>query len=326
MEGMSNEIFSGDDRGSRSALGEYHSDGDGSAKRALSPSTARFALGLGIFGLGLGLAEVLAPRRLNRLAGVSRRGHAHALTRALGLREILSGVGLIGRRRPAPWLWARVAGDAIDLALLGAAARRKDARVDRLVGTIATVVGVTALDIYAAAKSTGRERTKTAKPVRRAITVAATPDQAYRYWRELKNMPAFMERISAVQELDGRRSRWEARAPLGQTISWEAEITEDRPNESLRWRSVADAPVANAGAVTFRAAPGRRGTEICVELSYVPPAGELGRAASFLTNPTLGVQLERDLRRLKQVLELGEIVKSDASIHRGPHPAQPAQS
>jgi uncharacterized membrane protein len=65
---------------------------------------------------------------------------------------------------------------------------------------------------------------------------------------------------------------------------------------------------------------------VCVELSYVPPAGALGRAAAGLSNKAIGVELERDLRRFKQLLELGEIVNSDASIHRGPHPAQPTRS
>jgi uncharacterized membrane protein len=79
---------------------------------------------------------------------------------------------------------------------------------------------------------------------------------------------------------------------------------------------VAGSDVANRGAVRFRPAPGGQGTEIAVELEYVPPAGELGRLASFLSNEALEVQLERDLRRLKQLLEVGEIVQSDAKARR----------
>ena len=159
------------------------------------------------------------------------------------------------------------------------------------------------------------------------MTIAVTPDRVYRYWRELQNLPAFMERITAVTAT--RQSAFPlggARAARADDHVGSRDRTEDRPNECLRWRSVADAVVSNAGSVTFRAAPGDRGTELCVELTYVPPAGDLGRAASFFSNKALAIQLERDLRRLKQVLELGEIVQSDASVHRGPHPARPAQS
>jgi uncharacterized membrane protein len=330
MEGTSSDIRERGVRGTGRAFGETRAsrgrDGDG---ERLALSLSRIALGLGVFGVGLGLAQLLAPRRLNRLAGVARRpsSRTRALTRALGVRELVSGLGLLGRRRPGPWLWARVAGDAMDLALLGAASRRRDVKLARLAGTLAGVVGVTALDIYAATKSRGRERGEVG-PVRRTITIAATPERAYSAWRELKNLPTFMNRVASVEELDARRSRWRVAGPLGRTLQWEAEIIEDRPNECLRWRSVrgAGADVVHDGAVTFRPAPGGRGTEVGIELSYVPPAGELGRAAAGLSNQALGVELERDLRRFKQLLELGEVVHSDASIHRGLHAAQPTRS
>ena len=74
--------------------------------------------------------------------------------------------------------------------------------------------------------------------------------------------------------------------------------------------------IATRGAVRFRPAPGDQGTEIAVEIEYVPLAGELGRMASFMSNEVLEVQLGRDLRRLKQLLEVGEIVQSDARVRR----------
>src|SRR5947209_7467964 len=79
---------------------------------------ARIARGLGWFGIGLGLAAFLAPRKVARLIGV--RGH-HGLIRLIGLREITSGIGILGLPTPARWFQARVGGDAMDLALLGSA-------------------------------------------------------------------------------------------------------------------------------------------------------------------------------------------------------------
>jgi L-ascorbate metabolism protein UlaG (beta-lactamase superfamily) len=82
----------------------------------------QLARSLGWFSLGLGIAEVLAPKRLGKLIGAPGR---EWLLRAAGLREIASGVGLLTAREDAgalsKWMWARVAGDAVDLALLGAA-------------------------------------------------------------------------------------------------------------------------------------------------------------------------------------------------------------
>ncbi|MGZ3159036.1 MAG: hypothetical protein ACXU7H_08125, partial [Burkholderiaceae bacterium] len=75
---------------------------------------------LGWFSVGLGIAQIVAPRTISRLAGL---GHSPILVRAVGLREIASGVGILSDRNPSGWLWTRVAGDAMDLALLGNAAR-----------------------------------------------------------------------------------------------------------------------------------------------------------------------------------------------------------
>lgn len=99
---------------------------------------------LGWFSIGLGLAELLAPRGLSRLIGV--RDH-RPLVRVLGLREITSGVGILTRPRPTGWLWSRVAGDAMDLALLGAAFKSYRGRPVRLALATAAVAGVTLLDV-----------------------------------------------------------------------------------------------------------------------------------------------------------------------------------
>jgi hypothetical protein len=101
------------------------------------------ARGLGWFSLALGAAELLAPGRISRFLGL--RDH-HALIRSYGLREIGSGAGLLLGARMAPWLWARVAGDAVDLGSL-AAARGESRRPRALNAALASVAAVTALDV-----------------------------------------------------------------------------------------------------------------------------------------------------------------------------------
>ena len=81
--------------------------------------------------------------------------------------------------------------------------------------------------------------------------------------------------------------------------------------------------MANTGEVRFLRAPGGRGTEVCVRMEVPRRAGMLGQAAAKMGRAP-EQQVENDLRRFKQVLETGEVVHSDASIHRGPHPARPA--
>src|SRR5689334_11270323 len=90
--------------------------------------TERLAKTLGWVGIGLGVAEIAAADRLAGLVGVRPQPR---LLPALGLREVISGIGIIAQRRPTGWMWSRVAGDAIDLALLGAAGTTNNAKEDR---------------------------------------------------------------------------------------------------------------------------------------------------------------------------------------------------
>ncbi len=114
-------------------------------------SLARF---LGYFSLGLGMAEVLAPRAVARLSGVRQE----RLLQAYGVREIASGIGILNSSRPTTWLWARVLGDILDLAAVGAnfAEAERDQR-GRLIATAAALAGVTALDIVCATQLTAAD-------------------------------------------------------------------------------------------------------------------------------------------------------------------------
>jgi uncharacterized membrane protein len=108
------------------------------------------------------------------------------------------------------------------------------------------------------------------------------------------------------------------------TVEWDAEIIEDTPNESIVWRSLEGADVDNSGAVRFKPAPGDRGTEIVLEMNFRPPGGAIGAKLGRLFDTVPRTQMGNDLRRFKQVMELGEVVHSDDSIIKGPNPARPA--
>jgi uncharacterized membrane protein len=187
---------------------------------------------------------------------------------------------------------------------------------------------VTILDVLAARRI--HIDRQTAAPagveVSRSITINKEPEEIYRFWRALPNLPKFMAHLESVETLGDRRSRWTVRGPVGLKIEWEAEIVEDRPGERIAWRSLEGADVKNSGEVRFVPAPGGRGTEVHVALRYDAPAGAVGQAIAVLFGKEPAQQIQGDLRRLKQVIETGEVVHSDASIHRGPHPGRPAGS
>lgn len=149
----------------------------------------------------------------------------------------------------------------------------------------------------------------TGKPAtfRRAITIDYDRGELFRFWRNLSNLPRFMHHLEAVEMLDERRSHWVARAPFGAKAEWDAEITEERENEVISWRSLPGAAVANTGSVRFRQAPGGRGTEVVVEMRYDPPLGVAGRTVARLASEEPEQQVSDDLRHLKMMFEAGEI-------------------
>jgi uncharacterized membrane protein len=281
-------------------------------------------IGLGLFSVALGMSQIIAPRAIARLVGVRASRRLCVLMRLLGAREIASGIGLLGGRRVAAWLGARFAGDVIDMTLLKAAFRLPGAKRGRVLGALAAVGGVALLDATGHRAAGKADRTHAAAPVRKSITIGRAPSDVYAFWRDLGNVPGFMKHVEAVEVLDDRRSRWRARGPVGGVVEWEAYVIEDRENELLRWESSERSSIATAGAVRFMPAPGGRGTEVHIELSYDPPGGELGRIVSSFWGAGSAHALETDLRRLKQLLETGYIVHSDASVHEGPHAARPS--
>lgn len=157
------------------------------------------------------------------------------------------------------------------------------------------------------------------------ITVFRSPEEVYGFWHDFENLPRFMSYLESVQVTGAGRSHWKAKTPVGTTVEWDAEIVDDQPNTRIAWRSLEGAELPNTGSVQFKPAPGGRGTEVHVQMRYDPPAGVIGEAIARLFGEVPQEQVKLDLRRFKQVIETGEVVHSDASIHPRPHSAQPPE-
>jgi uncharacterized membrane protein len=144
-----------------------------------------------------------------------------------------------------------------------------------------------------------------------SMTVNRPRADVYRFWRDFENLPLFMrhlKRVTVKGNVNGvEQSRWEANAPLGQTVEWSAEITEEHENERIAWRSLPGSLVENMGVVQFKDAPGGRGTEVHVQMKYHPPGGSASAALAKLFREEPNQQINEDLLRFKQVMETGEV-------------------
>lgn len=287
------------------------------------------ASALGWFSIGLGAAQVIAPHAIARLIGLEPTDRNARVLRVAGLREIGHGAGILSAPSPKEWVGTRVGGDVIDLGLLGAALLGADRR-DRALLATAAVLGVAALDVLTFQTLSDSRRVKAPEdleghglPVRRSITVERPIAEVYGFWRDIENLPRFMEHLESVEDLGDGWSRWTAEAPGGMPVSWEAQTIEDRENELIAWRASERAMVYNEGVVRFRPAPADRGTIVTVEMRWAPPGGRIAAAILTLMQREPGQQLADDLRRFKQVLETGDVVVSDATAVRGIHAGQP---
>lgn len=111
-------------------------------------ATLKLARMLGWLSIGLGVAELLAPRRVGRAVGMDER---RGLVRLYGGREIVQGLGILFARDPAPWVLARVAGDMLDAGTVAAGSRAGRGKV---LGTLAVLAAVGLVDLYCARRLT----------------------------------------------------------------------------------------------------------------------------------------------------------------------------
>ncbi len=169
-----------------------------------------------------------------------------------------------------------------------------------------------ALGIRTAPKGQGADTTsvpyESGMRVDRATTIDRPRAEIYRFWRDLTNLPRFMKNVRSVTPGEGNQSHWVVSAPAGRTVEWDAVLYNDIENQMLAWRTLPGSEVDHAGSVWFKDAPGGRGTEVKVELNYNPPAGIIGAALATLWGKNPGQQIQRDLHRLKQILEAGEVL------------------
>jgi uncharacterized membrane protein len=263
-------------------------------------SAEQLARGLGWFSLGLGLAEVLAPRAIAKISGV--KGNT-GLIRLFGLREIASGIAIFMEgKKPAAAVWSRVAGDALDLAALGKAFASPDSSKGRVAFATANVLAVTTLDVLCAQQLSSNNSTTTGGTnVKKSIIINSTPEELYQFWRDFENLPRFMQHLQSVEETADGRSHWVTKGPADSRVEWDAELTEG-------------SDVYNTGSVRFEEATGGRGTVIHVEIDYAPPGGVIGKAIAKLFGEDPQQQIYDDLRCLKQVIETGEVVISDGTF------------
>lgn len=221
------------------------------------PPERRVTKFLGAFSLGLGVAQIAAPERVNELIGLHDNPKTRTIQRLIGAQELSAGQGIFSFSPPTPILWARTAGDALHLGLLARAYSGKRNDKTKLRNTI---IGIAAIGLVDALV-------------------------AVRYQSRWPKEPTGVEPLPATKD---NTELPDAHVPGNPALTIRATEAEIRPR-------LQEVGIAEYGNVIFRNAPGERGTEVIVETKKQTD------------------KVKADLHRLKQLIEVGEIVRSDAA-------------
>ena len=295
-------------------------DSAGASRFRRADSTVSRALGW--LSLGLGIAAMFRSRSLGAAIGMESREGA---LKMMGTHELVSATGLLGSRNPTPWLWSRVAGDVMDLAMLGRASIQRSRR-NRALAALGVVAAVTAVDVGASVSVMRRKQLRrygsTAASrgaegvIDESVIVNKSPEDCYRYWRKLEQVPRFMPLLQSVTETDAQRSHWVLKTAPGLQIEWDAELTHDDPGRRLAWRSLPNPQIAHAAVVRFNPAAGKRGTLVRVITQYrLLPGFDAPRRLVGSLDSAPQARVHEDLRRFKQLLEAGEVATTEGQPH-----------
>jgi uncharacterized membrane protein len=145
-----------------------------------------------------------------------------------------------------------------------------------------------------------------------ASTIINHPvEEIYAFWRDFNNLPLFLPFIKSVDLQDGLRSTLLIKGPMDKVIKSEIEIINDEPNTVIGWRSISNSYFNHAGAVRFSPSPMNEGTEVRVEMEYLPLGGKAADKILSILGKSPDQEISDSLWRLKQLFEVGEIFPNE---------------
>jgi uncharacterized membrane protein len=141
--------------------------------------------------------------------------------------------------------------------------------------------------------------------VEHSVLIHKRAAQLFRYWRNLENLPKFMQHLESVAVREEGISHWVAKGPAGTKVEWDARIINEVEDKLIAWQSLKGSDVSTAGSVTFDETDGN--TVLHVHMQYSPPGGKLGAAIAYAFGEEPTIQVQEDLRRFKWLMETGAI-------------------
>ena len=146
---------------------------------------------------------------------------------------------------------------------------------------------------------------------RHSITIGKTPEEIFKFWRNFENLASFMKDIQSIHTLTSLQSKWVVKLKNGATVEWLANVTGERPNEFISWKSVDGSPVQTEGSISFEKAPKNLGTVVSLSMDYEIPGGKFAELLTMFTGEDPDTLVITNLKRLKGFLETGTIATTE---------------
>jgi uncharacterized membrane protein len=169
-------------------------------------------------------------------------------------------------------------------------------------------------------ESLGIDRLHGSGPVRvsEIVRINRPSYEIYLFCRKLENLPRIMGHLESIKETGEGISQWKAKCPPGQSVEWTVVMDRDIPNEYISWRSHNDAQIYSRGSIRLTHSPIGYGTDAHIQVKYEPRAGYIEKFTSMDFGEEPEKELRANLRRLKQILETGEVPTVESSNKRNP--------
>jgi uncharacterized membrane protein len=150
---------------------------------------------------------------------------------------------------------------------------------------------------------------KDGSAIEATITIRRPVEEVFAFYRDFRNLPSFLGDVMAVEPIDLVRSRWTIQGPLGIRAHWTTTVTEERPNELIRYEI---ASTGSSWEIHFARGPGAGSTEVREVMKT--PFGKLGRTALLLIGKRPAEEVSANLRRLKQLMESGHVTDTTYAV------------
>lgn len=142
-----------------------------------------------------------------------------------------------------------------------------------------------------------------------SVTIQRPVEEVFGFYRDFRNLPRFLGDVMAVEQIDPATSRWTIQGPLGIRFHWTTTVTEERPNELIRYETAGP-----RGHWEIHFAPGPQAGSTEVREVMRAPLGRLGRAALALIGKFPAEEVSANLHRFKQVMETGHVTDTSYAV------------